>query len=294
MQTISLKTDKFDIDLRVDSANLSNSMHLTLTLRLGFTQVNPAGKAAEGTMRDYGKATGTQRKIIKWDTAAWNAWRSNFVKSAQAYWNNRFTLLNPGGFFPFEAKGKTLYPNARCYLKLVAEKGGQKTNHHDIKVVRLHASENWFGSHWKLYDSKDTDEAEKGTDSTGAKIMQRAHVHEIGHLLGLPHVAVGQASCPKSGNTNAPACYGATDEEMRSVMGRGMELRLEHAEPWQSAMIRVIKANNLIRLLQGTLPPADLFKMVRKWDAQFGYCLPRTAAEIKVKANPFNPTRVLQ
>ena len=65
-----------------------------------------------------------------------------------------------------------------------------------IEVVKLHHSETWFESYSGLYDSLDSNLVQKGTDSKGNAIMQRAHVHEIGHLLGLPHVDVGKAHCP--------------------------------------------------------------------------------------------------
>lgn len=108
-----------------------------------------------------------------------------------------------------------------------------------IDVVRLDSTETWFGSHSTLYDSLDTNSVRKETDSAGRPIMQRAHVHEIGHLLGLAHIDVGKAHCPATGNTNASACYGVADSDKRTVMGDGMTLRTSFATPWRRAVVQL-------------------------------------------------------
>jgi hypothetical protein len=74
--------------------------------------------------------------------------------------------------------------------------GPGRTGRRASSPVRLHSSENWFGSHSRLYDNRDTDSVEKGKDSAGKPIMPRAHVHEIGHLLGFGHVDEAGAALP--------------------------------------------------------------------------------------------------
>ena len=137
--------------------------------------------------------------------------------------------------------------------------------HHVIDVVRLHSTEKWFGSHSTLYDSRDIESAHKRTDSGGKKVMQKAHVHEVGHLLGLGHVDEGKAHCPKSGNTNASACYGISDSDMKSVMGAGMTLRKEHANPWRKAIVKLT--------MKGSATSAN------DWKAEMKRHYPRTLAE---------------
>ncbi len=226
----------YDIELDTDCCDPYNNAELTITLKLGFRKIDPSGGANEGTYHDYGDATDPTRKIIKWTDAAWSSWKGDFIRSAQAYWHGKFWLVNRFPDLDYEVKGVKYRPNIWCRFKLEggdAVKGGFN---HVIDVVRLHATENWFGSHSTLYDSKDTKSVSKGTDSAGKKIMQRAHVHEVGHLLGLAHVDVGKAHCPTTGNTNASACYGVADADKNSVMGSGMQLRGKHANPWRSAV----------------------------------------------------------
>jgi predicted metal-dependent phosphotriesterase family hydrolase len=94
---------------------------------------------------------------------------------------------------------------------------------------------------------------EKGTDSAGKPIMQQAHVHEVGHLMGFDHVDVGKPHCPADQNTNAAACYGVADVDKNSVMGSGMQLRVDHAMPWRKAIVQLLGKGNL--LLANRLAP---------------------------------------
>jgi hypothetical protein len=227
---------RYDAEIDTDVCNAHTNADLTLTLKMGFRQINPAGGAATGTYHDYGDATAPARNIRTWDNTSWEQWKANFVRTAQAFWNGKFWLINGTGVLPFEDRMRAYIPNFYCKFKLVGSDAASGHHHHVIDVVRLAPNERWFGSHESLYDSLDTNAVEKGRDSRNRPIMQRAHVHEVGHLLGLGHVAIGQASCPANGDTNAGACYGTTDIDKNSVMGQGMQLRDGHAQPWLDAL----------------------------------------------------------
>jgi len=258
---------------------------------MGFRQINPAGGAASGTYHDYGDATAPSRRIVKWSAAEWSRWKSNFVSSAQAFWTGKFWLLNDSGSFPC-AKGTkdavTYYPNVWCRFKLVGNEATVAGNHHTIDVVRLHPAENWFGSHSTLYDSKDTYSVQKATTSKGKKVLQRAHVHEVGHLLGLDHVDVGKPHCPASGDTNAQACYGIADDDTVSVMGSGMQLRIENAYPWRESL-RYFALEDLVTAVLNPLSLAfgraslsrPVISLTAVWPAKMQRHYPRTEAELK-------------
>lgn len=228
---------RYDAVLELPAGKSVSNMTLTLVLRLGMRQINPAGNAATGTYHDYGDATtGTARDIVRWQAGPWTAWKDTFKTEVETFWSNAFHLQNPGRDFAYARGDKTYAPHVQCKLRLEISDGSSSTNHHNIDVVRLAPHETWFGSHSKLYDNLDIVSTRKGRDSNGKPIMQQAHVHEVGHLIGLGHVNVGTRHCPTNSDTNAAACYGVTDEEKKSVMGQGMQVRTSHAEPWQTAM----------------------------------------------------------
>jgi hypothetical protein len=93
-----------------------------------------------------------------------------------------------------------------------------------------------FRSNDSLYDQYDL--AVGTYVRNGRTYHQHTFIHEIGHALGLPHIAVmtHNAACPAA-NTNADACYGTVNEEQRDIMGFGQMLSLHEALPWQTRII---------------------------------------------------------
>lgn len=267
-QTMSFR--KFKAELNTDSCDPYTNAELTLTLRLGFRQVNPAGGAPDGTYHDYGDAAEPTRRIVQWSSGAWNLWKKNFVDTATRFWDGKFWLANNFQLYEFEKNGIKYYPNIWCRLKIVDRPIALGNHHHVIDVVRLHGMENWFGSHSTLYDNRDTKLIQKGTDTKGHAIMQRAHVHEVGHLLGLQHVDVGKTHCPPGPGTNASACYGIKDVDKYSVMGQGMALRRVQAMPWRKAMVAMSGKGRV-------LTPGD-------WQAKLQRIYPRLPAEAAANA----------
>ncbi len=74
-----LSFKKFDAELNTDSCDPYNNAELTLTLRMGFRQINPSGGANSGTHHDYGDATAPTRRIVKWTDTEWSNWKMSFV-----------------------------------------------------------------------------------------------------------------------------------------------------------------------------------------------------------------------
>jgi hypothetical protein len=240
--TRTIKTASWDAALNTKVCDKNNNAELTITVRLGFRQVNPTNGATTGFYNDFGAAVpppGFQpKKIVKWSPQDWLVWKKDFVRTAKKYWHGKFWLINNHQEIEFTDGNIKYTPNIYCRFNLVESDFTAAGNyHHVIDVVNLDRTETWFGSHSTLYDSLDLNPIKKSSDSNGNPIMQRAHVHEVGHLLGLGHLDEGKSHCPSSGNTNAAICYGVTDIDKNSVMGGGMQLRAKHANPWRRAII---------------------------------------------------------
>lgn len=276
----------FDATLDKTVCDKYNNADLTLTMKLGFRQINPAGGANEGTYHDYDDADETARRIIKWTPGSWERWKRNLVNSAQRYWNGKFWLINNFPVLEFEDEDILYRHNIYCKFRLIGENATRgSVHHHVIDVVRLHNSETFFGSDETLFSSVDTEEIEIVRDSSGNPIMQRAHVHEIGHLLGLGHAEVGTTACPVSSDTNADACYGTSDAEMNSVMGLGMDLDISHAYPWRMAIASMINRGT-VRTPTENRSTATSFSLSgvsfqsSDWTAKMIRHYPRTASEV--------------
>ncbi len=225
----------YDAVLDTDRCSPRNNADLTLTMRLGFRQINPMAGADTGTYHDSGDPAKELRQIVKWKDGEWAAWKRNFCRSAQDFWDKKFWLDNRTGDFPFQHGTEIYIPNIFCRFELIGNDDTLGTHHVAIDVVRLADSENFFQSNSRLFDSKDLVPYTASYDSKNRPIMQRAHVHEVGHLLGLGHVAIGKPGCPADGNTNLTPCYGVNDEDKHSIMGAGMRLDAAHAAAWVKA-----------------------------------------------------------
>ncbi|NSX56782.1 hypothetical protein [Parasulfitobacter algicola] len=276
---------KFDWDLDTSICDKYTNATLTITLRLGLRQINPSNAAETGTYKD---SNGNKKKIEKWDQAKWMTWKHSFITSAKRYWDDKFCLLNVSGkFFRHEVDGKQYSPNIDCRFKLIEGNADQSSRHHIVDVVYLReGTSDFFRSHSKLYDNRDIYEQSGAFDSKGRPVVQKPNVHEIGHLLGLNHVDVGKSHCPTNGNPNADPCYGVADEDLNSIMGAGMQLRLACAKPWLKALDIVLRRR--LSDEQQNSKPRDLkqsdfagrMQSLSMWEARMQCLYPRTAQEV--------------
>ncbi len=233
---------RWDSELNPIPCNRYNNAELTIFLRVCLEQANPAGGAATGTVNEWGTdATGTgpghgtARRVAKWTPETWNRFTRRYQKEVQSYWDGKFWLVNKSNFaeMDYDDLKVTYRPNIWCRFDLEVTATAAEA-HTTITVVRLDPNERFFRSDSGHYDDRDLD-VSKGQHG-GKSYRQRAHIHEVGHLLGLGHAAETSAACVASGSVGGEPCYCATPDDCQNVMGAGEKIRETNGAPWLKAM----------------------------------------------------------
>jgi hypothetical protein len=242
LQGSRINPGRWDSELNPLPCDRYNNAELTIAMRVFLEQANPAGGADKGTAKEWGtdasgtgSGHGTARKIVKWTPETWNRFRRRYKSEVQSYWDGKFWLVNTANFaeMDFEDRKVTYRPNLWCRFTLEVADSAAKA-HTTISVVRLGPDERVFRSDSGHYDDHDLNV--KSSAHSGKTYSQRAHLHEVGHLLGLGHAAETSSACVSGGNVGAEACYCSTPDDCANVMGAGEKIRESNASPWQKAI----------------------------------------------------------
>src|SRR5262249_26851041 len=112
------------------------------------------------------------------------------------------------------------------FIKLI---DSEHDAHAVLRVVRMADRNVHFGADSTLLASNDVEGVTHGDLVAGARWQQHPAAHEVGHLLGLHHVAWKSAAC----RSDVLKCYGSNLVEKLNVMGTGDQLSLDNAQPWR-------------------------------------------------------------
>jgi len=198
---------------------------VNLYLKVFLRKIDPDGGAATGTAADWDTTNNgaRRRNIVRWAAGEFEAWSARYQRECQTFWDTKFWLCPPMNYadLDFQQNMQTMRPNVRCglYLTLV---NGEALADHTIDVVRIADSEDFYRSDSGHYDNRDLEPS-----ATNGGLMQRAHIHEVGHLLTMGHSNDGDPACVN----NNPVCYAGDN-----VMGSGEAITPWNAKPWQDAM----------------------------------------------------------
>lgn len=179
---------------------------------------------------------GARKKCRPWTDEEWREFISS-VSGIAKYWNRKLWIKLPDDFNSLNRKAENgeFRPYLCCMVKVEVIPtflGVGIGDHSSIDVVHAADDEtkNVFPSNshlWSDRDLKATDRIRLG----GHKFTQVTAAHELGHLIGLPHVGVTK-DYEECREEHPNICYGKTVEDRSSIMGTGMRIRETEAKPW--------------------------------------------------------------
>ena len=229
--------DKWDAELDETVRNSQCNAALTISLKIFFQQIDPAGETGLHDDANTGKKdkkTGKlfpQRRIQKWKGTEFATFTAQVVKTGTQFWDNVFCLMTPASYHGLDwPDGSPKYRcNIDCRLQITSVLR-ESDAHYTIACVRIPDDEK-FRSHTRLYNSRDIQPRQYVKNST---VKFWTHYHEIGHLIGLGHIGWNS----KHHNlirSNYKRAYGVKKSDKQDVMGLGSEIHPWHAQPWLQA-----------------------------------------------------------
>ncbi len=184
----------------------------------------------------YADAVGGITQILRWPDDEWRRFRREFYNQVRGFFEKRFWLVPPRGYAGLDwPDGRPTHrPNVKCGLTLWVH---DRAEHARVGVDCVFPAP---GQAMRSSMSPGARSGELDADDmtfqdaqpvAGEVETQATVVHEIGHLLGLSHVARHAQSCLID---NAVACYGTTAWQRGDLMGWGSRVELWHSWPWRN------------------------------------------------------------
>jgi hypothetical protein len=224
-----VSSNTFDSHLEMPTSgdpNANATLTLVLRYKLEFADSkNPVPGTIvtiEGTPRAR-DGNGFAHYITDWDDNS----RTNFTRlmwRSQKIWTYKFLLIPPrnyGGLdFKHPLPDRYVRPNVMCALQM--EPWGAP--HIKLTAVRVSGPTTFRAL------TNHSPPRNMVLDESAPQLPVLGH--ELGHVLGMPHIKVmlGDQAC--IADSNAPRCYGETPQELANIMGGGRDLWPLNAAPW--------------------------------------------------------------
>ena len=284
---------KFRYDLgQPDDRNVTP---LTLKLRIALEPLDTGGEKDIAIV----KARGMEFRCVHFPATEFDVFKVRFRREIPFVWSGKIFILPPEPGYDFSLAPadykRYVNPAARskpvieCRLALELDAADPT---YRITVLKRAPGQPRFpsfsfsdqkpGRPDGVLDSTDLDMwALRHTVKDKGKLVDKdfdrlTAAHEIGHLLGLPHVNKSNPVCERDDNDEI--CYGETIAQSEDMMGAGNDIRAWHGRPWLFTIKKVSKHVKGWRLT--TDPAADGGAPPRSFVDRLGGALSDGAREL--------------
>lgn len=240
-------TTSFDSHLYAGDMNQKTNSTFYLILRICLQQ----GAVGPGAAHDFGFVPGAADAAahtydsVAWKPNDWEKMKKKFAKDAEAFWSGKYWLQPTVAYPQLQAvKGRdTFQCNVYCRV-LIYIKDAPADTHKTITVFNVVPKPGLpFRPDAANYSQATPNKVTPLVDRSGNPHRQRTLFHEVGHLLGLPHIGVttgmstsaapGAPLCAVTNGAPEDLCYeGPSRGDTASVMGKGTGLSAREARPW--------------------------------------------------------------
>lgn len=231
----------YDYDSSIDPPYFSEDhdhYDFTIILRLYMEQANPPAGKRTYQAPDH---DGNLWPALRWDRASWRHFIERYQSLVLEVWDKAFVLIPPDRCTDFVYPDGGRRRNLLCRLRVKMADSPDHV-HAAIRVVRLATpSRSYFRSDSSLYDSGDIERKRIRYAPEGTSFLHNTPAHEVGHLLGLWHIGVGNPQCRAEGDD---ACYGSNLTERMNIMGGGGMLELTQASLWLKRIREHVPSSN--------------------------------------------------
>jgi hypothetical protein len=244
-------------DSVIDYKDLTLGIHdyvLTLKLNVFLNEMKPPAGKTTFTAYDSGDGSATAQQ---WNANEWEHFRKEFKRQSYAAWNYAFVLIPPASYNGF-VDPSGVRRNVQCFLQInLRDRPGIGT--HTVDCYSLTETGGMLRANSGLLTNKDVapttrtrDHLEPmrlekkdgkmrwsggNPDGKSFAFKQSTIAHEVGHLLGLGHIADHTAACKHSG-PNSSRCYGLFLKESMNIMGGGDALSIKNSTPWRERITK--------------------------------------------------------